>query len=210
MQKKTEKTTFDIILSSNVFWAILSLVLATFIWVYYVSNYSTEMTRTFYGVEVTYLGRDAMRESQSLIVSREENTSVNLTLTGSRREMSKLSSENLKAVVNLSTVSNPGYRTMAYTISYPSSVNSAAIREEVKQPQTVGLQVSRMSTRVVDVTGRFEGTVADGYALDAAGMSFDPAYITLYGPEEELEQVKTASVTVVGSLSEMSSDTGAE
>ena len=197
MQKKNEKkTTAESFLDNRIFWAILSLLLASVIWVYYVSNYGTEMTRTFYGVEVTYLGRDAMRESQSLIISEEEATSVTLTLSGSRREMSKLTSDNLKAVVNLSTVTSPGYRTMAYSISYPSSVNSASIREEVKQPQTVGLKISRLSTRVVDVTGRFEGSLAEGYVLDAAGMSFDPASITLFGPEEELEQIKTASVVV--------------
>ena len=196
MQKKTGKKTVESLLDSRVFWAILSLLLATVIWVYYVSNYSTEMTRTFYGVEVTYLGRDAMRESQSLIISDEETSTVTLTLTGSRREMSKLSSENLKAVVNLSTVTSPGYRTMAYSIQYPSSVNSSSIREEEMQPQTVGLQISRLDTKVVDVTGRFEGTVAEGYALDAADMSFEPSYITLFGPEEELAQIKAASVVV--------------
>lgn len=197
MQKTTEKKTrTESLFDNHIFWAIVSLLLALFIWVYYVSNYGTEITRTFYGVEVTYLGRDAMRESQSLIISEEETTSVTLTLSGSRRELSKLTSEDLKAVVNLSTVANAGYRTMAYTISYPSSVNSASIREEVKQPQTVGLQISRLRTRVIDVTGRFEGTLAEGYVLDAAEMSFDPAYITLFGPEEELEQVKEASVVV--------------
>lgn len=196
MQKKTGKKTVESLLDSRVFWAILSLLLATVIWVYYVSNYSTEMTRTFYGVEVAYLGRDAMRESQSLIISEEETSTVTLTLTGSRREMSKLSSENLKALVNLSTVTSPGYRTMAYSIQYPSTVNSSSIREEEMQPQTVGLKISRLDTRVVDVTGRFEGTVAEGYALDAADMSFEPSYITLFGPEEELAQIKAANVVV--------------
>ena len=196
MQKKTETKTTRSLLDSSLFWAVMSLFLALLIWVYYVSNYGTEITRTFYGVEVTYLGRDAMRDSQSLIISEEETTSVTLTLSGSRREMSKLTSDDLKAVVNLSTVMSAGYRTMAYTISYPSSVNSASIREEVKQPQTVGLQISKLANRLVDVTGRFEGTLAEGYALDAAGMSFDPAYITLYGPEEELAQIASASVVI--------------
>lgn len=197
MQKKNEtKANSKSIRDNRIFWAILSIFLATLIWVYYVSNYGTEITRTFYGVEVTYVGRDAMRESQSLIISEEETTSVTLTLSGSRREMSKLTSEDLKAVVNLSTVVSAGYRTMAYTISYPSSVNSASIREEDKQPQTVGLRISKLANRLVDVTGRFEGTLAEGYALDAAGMSFDPAYITLYGPEEELDQIETASVVI--------------
>ena len=196
MQKKNEtKKSSDSLKNSNILWGIVSVVLAILIWIYYGNNFGTEMTRTFYGVEVSYVGRDAMRDSQSLIISKEETNSVTLKLTGSRRDISKLTSEDLKAVVNLSSVTSAGYRTMAYTVSYPSTVNSASIREE-KSPQTVGLQISRIATRVVDVKGRFEGTLAEGYALDAAGMSFDPAYITLSGPEEELSQISFASVIV--------------
>ncbi len=196
MQTKNETKTSKSLWDNTVFWAVASVLIALLIWIYYGNNFGTEMTRTFYGVEVTYVGRDAMRDSQSLIISDEETTSVTLKLTGARRDIAKLTSEDLKAVVNLSTVTSAGYRAMAYTISYPSSVNSASIREDSKQPQTVGLQISKLASRLVDVVGRFEGTVAEGYALDAAGMTFDPAYITLSGPEEELEQVKSASVTV--------------
>ena len=197
MQKMTEtKAKTKSLWDSRLFWAVISIVAATLIWAFYVSNYGTQVTRTFYGVEVTYVGRDAMRDSQSLIISREETTSVTLTLSGSRRELSKITSEDLKAVVNLSTVASPGYRTMAYSVSYPSSVNTSGIREENKQPQTVGLQISRLDTRVIELRGHFIGTLAEGYALDTGGMSFDPAYITLYGPEEELEQIASASVTV--------------
>lgn len=197
MQKKTEtKAKTKSLRDSKLFWAFVSLAAATMIWAFYVSNYGTQITRTFYGVEVTYVGRDAMRESQSLIISREETTSVTLTLSGSRRDISRMTSEDLKAVVNLSAVASPGYRTMAYSVSYPASVNSAGIREESKLPQTVGLQISRLDTRVVELRGHFIGTLADGYALDAGGLSFDPASVTLYGPEEELEQVAYAAVTV--------------
>ena len=79
---------------------LLSVLLALVIWVYYGLNFGTEMTKTFYGVEVTYSGQEAMRDSQNLIISNEETTTVTLTLTGSRRDISKLTSEDLKAVVN--------------------------------------------------------------------------------------------------------------
>ena len=166
------------------------------IWLYYGMNYGTAITTTFYGVEVTYTGRDALRDSQSLIISREETTSVTVKLTGSRRDISRLTSEDLKAVVNLSTVTNAGYRTMPYTISFPSSVNQSSITVSERTPQTVGLQISKLSTAPVEVRGRFEGSMAEGYVLDAAGMSFDPAYITLTGPEEELQEIDHAEVVV--------------
>lgn len=197
MRKTTEtKTSAKRLADSRIFWAVLSVFLSLIIWVYYGSNYGTEMTRTFSGVEVTYVGRDALRDSQSLVISNEETKTVTVTLTGSRREISKLTSDSLKAVVNLSTVASAGYRAMSYTISYPTSVNTANIRETNKLPQTVGLQISKLMTRIVDFKCRFDGTMADGYTLDFSDITFDPAYITLMGPEEELNQIDSAFVVL--------------
>ncbi len=197
MQKKSETTKNKGRQStgSRFFWAIASVLISLLIWVYYGSNFGTEMTKTLYGVELTYSGQDAMRDSLNLVIADVETTSVNVTLTGSRRDISKLTSSDLKAVVNLSSVTSAGYRTMGYTISYPSSVNSSGITEK-KEPQTVGLQISRLTNRVVDVTGRFEGSLQEGYALDSSGMTFEPASITLTGPQEELDQIHHADVVV--------------
>lgn len=197
MRKTTEtKTSAKRLTDSRIFWAVLSVFLSLIIWVYYGSNYGTEMTRTFSGVEVTYVGRDTLRDSQSLVISSEDTKTVTVTLTGSRREISKLTSDSLKAVVNLSTVASAGYRAMSYTISYPTSVDTANVRETNKLPQTVGLQISKLMTRIVDFKCRFDGTMADGYTLDFSDITFDPAYITLMGPEEELNQIDSAFVVL--------------
>lgn len=181
---------------SRIFWALLSLLTAFLIWIYYTSNYATSMTNTFYNVEVAYSGEDAMRDSLNLVISQEYNETVNVTLTGNRREISKLTAEDLKAVVNLSNVTREGYRTMPYTISYPTSVNSAGIKVTSQSPQTVGLYISKLSTKIVEVRGTFEGTVLDGYAVDSTHMSFDPAAVTLVGPEEVLDEISYAHVLV--------------
>lgn len=181
---------------SRILWAAVSLLAAFLIWAYYVSNYGADIERTFYGVEVVYSGESALRDSQNLIISQEETTSVNLTLTGSRRELGKLTSADIKAVVNLSNVTREGYRTMSYTPSYPSSVNTAAIRVTGQSPQTVGLYISKLATKIVPFEGTFEGTVRDGYAVDSGSMSFDPASITVTGPAEELEKIDHAHVVV--------------
>ena len=181
---------------SRILWACLSLVAAFMIWVYYTSNYGAEIERTFYGVEVVYTGESALRDSLNLVISQEETTSVNLTISGPRREISKLTSADIKAVVNLSNVTREGYRTMSYTPSYPSSVNTASIQVTGQSPQTVGLYISKLATKVVEVQGSFDGSVREGYAVDSSHMSFDPATVTLIGPEEELEQIHHAHVYV--------------
>lgn len=194
MQKKNE-TKNKKFTETRLFWALLSVALALVLWVYYGMNFGEAITKTFYGVEVTYSGQEAMRDSQNLIISDEETTTVNLTLTGSRRDINRLTSDDLKAVVNLSGVTSTGYRSMPYTISYPSSVNQNGINA-VKSPQTVGLTISRLTNRAFTVTGRFEGTLAEGYALDSAGLVFEPASVTLTGPQEELDQIDRAAVVV--------------
>lgn len=197
MQKKNMKdgilTKFQ---DNRIMWACLSLLAAFIIWVYYTSNYGADVERTFYGVEITYSGESALRDSLNLVISQEETTSVNLTISGPRRELAKLTSADIKAVVNLSNVTREGYRTMSYTPSYPSSVNTASIQVTGQSPQTVGLYISKLATKVVEVKGTFDGTVRDGYAVDSSHISFDPATITLIGPEEELEQVHHAHVYI--------------
>ena len=195
MQKNTtsgKSKLFD----SHVFLAVLSLLMAFLIWIYYTNNYATSMSKTFYNVEVVYSGEEAMRDSQNLVISQVDTETVNVTLTGNRREISKLSSEDLNAVVNLYNVTREGYRTMSYTMSYPTSVNSSGIKVSSQTPQTVGLYISKLATKIVDVVGTFEGTVLDGYAVDSTHMSFDPATVTLVGPEEILSQVDKAHVLV--------------
>lgn len=181
---------------SRILWALLSLLAAFLVWVYYTTNFATTTSMPFYDVEVVYSGEEAMRDSQSLVISQEDTETVDITLTGSRRELAKLTSADLKAVVNLSSVTREGYRTMPYTISYPTSVNSTGIKVSTQAPQTVGLYISKLATKPVDVKGIFDGTVLEGYAVDSTHMKFDPATVTLTGPEEILEQISSAQVVV--------------
>lgn len=193
------KTGFGVIRKlrdSRFFWAAVSLCVALFIWVYYTSNYGVTQTRVFYGVEVAFMGQDAMRDTQSLVVSSQDVNTVNVTLRGTRRDITSLSSDDIKAVVNLSNVTMAGYRTMNYSLSYPTTVNQSAIQEAAKSPSTIGLQISKLSTRSLQVTGAFEGTTLEGYMIDSSEMVFDPASVTFTGPEEELDQIAAVRVNV--------------
>ena len=196
MQKKNNPSAGGRKWRTRILCGAVSVLLAFVIWMYYSSNYATEITRTFYGVQVTYSGDTALRESMNLIVSHEEVTSVNVTLTGSRRDLAGLTSSDLKAVVNLSNVTRAGYRTMSYTISYPNSVYGSSIEVQSQSPQTVGLQISKLATKTISITGNFIGTVAEGYALDYTDITYDPAAVTLIGPEEELSEIAAAQVVI--------------
>ena len=196
MQNKTAKKGISKLWGSRLFWAALSLCAALIVWLYYTSNYGVSQTKVFYGVEVTFTGQDAMRDSLNLVVSNQDVTTVNVTLRGSRRDMARLTSDDIKAVVNLSNITMAGYRAMTYSLTYPSTVNVGNIQESSRSPSTIGLQISKLSTKSMVVSGAFEGNTEDGYMIDASEMVFDPAEITFTGPEEELAQITAARVVV--------------
>ena len=196
MRNKNGTSVIGRLLDSHIFWMVFSLCSALIMWIYYTSNYGATRTQTFYGVEVTFTGQEAMRDTLNLVVSDQDATTVNVTLTGTRRDISQINSADLRAVVNLSNITMAGYRTMSYSISYPTTLNQASIRETSKSPSTIGLQISKLSTKTFPVTGVFEGTTAEGYMVDSTEMTFDPANVTFTGPEEELEQIAAARVVV--------------
>lgn len=178
----------------RIFWAALSVIASVFIWCVYTINYGGEETRTFYDVEVAYLGESAMRDSLGLVVTREETSKVNVTVTGPRRYIINLTSADLSATVDLSRVTRQGDKTMNYNIAYPSDVDSSAMSVSRKSPEYVSLSVSKLTSKPVEVRGEFVGTVAEGYAVDT--MTFEPAVVTVTGPEEALAAISSAHVII--------------
>ncbi len=178
----------------RVFWATLSVVASILIWCVYTTNYGGEETRTFYDVEVAYAGESAMRDSLGLVITREETAKVNVTVTGPRRYIIDLTSADLAATVDLSRVTRQGDKTLNYTVSFPSDVDSSAMTVSRKSPEYISLSVSKLTTKAVEVKGEFIGTVAEGYAVDT--MTFEPAFVTVTGPEEALATISSAHVII--------------
>ncbi len=193
-QNKFRKKWINNLLERRIFWAVLSLLSALLIWVFYTVNYGGEETRTFYEVEVVYLGESAMRDSLGLVVTEEDTGKVNVTITGPRRYIIDLTSADLSATVDLSRVTRQGDKTMNYNIAYPSDVDSSAMNVTRKSPEYVSLSVSKLTTKAVEVKGEFIGTVAEGYAADT--MTFEPAFVTVSGPEEALADISSAHVVI--------------
>lgn len=195
MPQSKATTLFSKLVHSKVFWAILSIVLSFLLWVYYTSNYGEEITKVFSGIEVVYSGEATMREQLSLIITQEETQTVSVTLKGSRRDLLRLNRDDITAVVDVSKVTRAGYRSVSYSLNYPSYVDSSSITIEKQTPQTISFNVSKLASKSVNVEGKFVGTVSDGYVADTT-LSFDPATITITGPEEELDEINCAYVVI--------------
>lgn len=193
--KERKKLDLKRITESRVFWMILSLLAASLLWMYVTTTEGVEVEKTLTGVKIEFLGADAMRASSDLIVTEQDRTTVNLTLSSTRRVLSKLTNSNVTATVNLSNVVADGRYSVSYDISYPAGVNANEITLVHTSSDVVNFYVDKLARKTIEVKGAFTGNTADGYLADES-MVFDPLVVAISGPKTVISKVDHAFVAI--------------
>lgn len=173
---------------------VFSLICSLLIWVYVTESVSTDIERPFPGVKVVFEGENAMRDSKGLIVSDTGDTSVKVTLSGTRRAVSSLDSADLTAVIDLSGISKTGNYALAPKITYPNKFDSSAISVAVTNPETISFYIDKLSVVPVPIVGEFNGSAAEGFSAEP--LEFDSDSIKIYGPEKIISQIDYALVQI--------------
>ena len=180
---------------SRVFWMILSLFAASLLWMYVTTTEGVEVQKTLTGVKIEFLGADAMRASSDLIVTEQDRTTVNLTLSGTRRVLSKLTNSNVTATVNLNNVTADGRYSVSYDIAFPAGVNANEVTVVHTSSDVVNFYVDKLARKTVEVKGAFTGNTAEGYLADES-MVFDPLVVAISGPKTVISKVDHAFVAI--------------
>ena len=180
---------------SRVFWMILSLFAASLLWMYVTTTEGVEVQKTLTGVKIEFLGADAMRASSDLIVTEQDRTTVNLTLSGTRRVLSKLTNSNVTATVNLNNVTADGRYSVSYDIAFPAGVNANEVTVVHTSSDVVNFYVDKLARKTVEVKGAFTGNTAEGYLADES-MVFHPLVVAISGPKTVISKVDHAFVAI--------------
>lgn len=187
------KTPIRKLFDSKIFWAVVALVASLAIWVYVTSADSNDFKQTFRNVRVEIVGADTLRSTRNLIVTDLDTNSVTVEITGPRRIVSPLDSEDLVAQVDVSKLTQSAYTSQKYDIVYPSRVDERDLTVERKSPENVNFMVSLLTTKTVPVRGGFEGKPAEGFTAESP--VFEPSTITITGPDAYIKNVDHAWVT---------------
>lgn len=182
-----------IVLDSRIFWLIVSLLASLAIWIYVTSEETEDFKTTFRNVRIEVVGEESLRSSRNLIVTDLNTSSVTVEITGPRRIVAPLDSEDLIAQVDVSKLTRAAYTTLKYDIVYPNSVDERYITEEKKTPEYVNFTVSQLTSKPVQIRGGFEGSLAEGYTAETP--VFEPSTVTVTGPEAYLKDVDYAYVS---------------
>ena len=187
------KTKIKKLYDSRAFWMIVSLIASLAIWVYVSSVESDEFKKTFRGVEVKLSGETLLRDSKNLVITDMDTGTVTIEVVGPRRVVAGLDEEKLYAQIDVSKLSRAAYTSQQYSVIYPDGTDTSNLRITRKTPETINFMVSAQTSKSVPVRGSFEGSVAEGFTAESP--VFEPATITLTGPETYLKNVEYAWVS---------------
>ena len=194
MNKKISDTLHTNIRVRALLMGVFSVICALLLWVYVTETQGEEIPKPFSGVKVVYEGETTIRDTRELIISEKTVTSANVTLVGNRRTVASLDATDLTVVVDLSDITATGNYSRAPRVTFPSRTDTSAISQVECSPGVIDFYVDKLSKKTVEVTGRFDGSAAEGFSADP--LEFSPSTVIVYGPEKVLADVDRAFVEV--------------
>lgn len=181
-EKRTKK-----IYDSKVFWMIISLLCSLMMWAYVTSQDTTDKNLTFTGIPVEFQGQEELLSERDLSITDVSADSVSIVVKGNRSTISKLKASDIKAVIDVSSITAPNNMTWTYKLVFPNYVNENEISVVRKNPDTINFTVIKNGSKTVDIKGSFGGTIAEGCVAEE--FVFDPKTLTIDGPEEIINKI---------------------
>lgn len=191
MDKKNKKPN---ILDNKFFLIVISLLASILLWAYVTTSEGDVIERTYEGVQVVFKGQETLLEKDGLVISNVSSNTVSVRLRTTRREISKLSSSNMVAVVDVSKFNSIGNYNQSVAIEFPIGSDTSSIDIVSTLPLSVSFNIDKTSTKTIELQGKFVGTVAEGFA--AHPFEFNPQTVTISGPENEINKVVCGWVEV--------------
>lgn len=171
---------------------LLSLTIAFGLWLYVVTVISPESESSLYNVPVELVGADYLDAHNLILTSDTKGLKMDLTLSGNRADLRKLSSSNITIIADLSTITRPGEHQVPCTISFQSGT-----AEVIGQnPEYITVVVAEQETKTIPVKVIYTGTVRTGYEANKDMTTMDHTSVTIKGPKETVEQISYAAIVV--------------
>ena len=191
MEQKNEKSGVS---RNKVLQVIASILVAVAIWVYVDVEKAPERTKTIRDIPVEFSGESTTLADKNLMLLSGYDTTVDLTIKGTKRELVKINKDNVRPVASTSSIDSVGVHTLRWDVVYPDGVQSSALSVDWASKYKVTVTVGELYTKEVPVNCVVTGTVADGYFTGETVL--DPTTLVLRGQRDDLLNVAYAKLTV--------------
>ena len=191
MEQKNEKGGFS---RRKALQVVISILVAIAVWVYVDVEKAPDRTKTIRDIPVEFSGESTTLADKNLMLLSGYDTTVDLTIKGPKRELVKISKDNVQLVASTSSIDSVGVHTLRWDPIYPDGVQSSSLTVDWASKYKVTVTVGELYTKEVPVNCTVTGQVADGYFTGETVL--DPTSLVLRGQRDDLLNVAYAKLTV--------------
>ncbi|MGI6743693.1 MAG: YbbR-like domain-containing protein [Eubacteriales bacterium] len=186
--------------AANIMFMAVSLVLAFILWLYAISTGTQVVTSAIKAVPITIEGGGS-----TLSVYNALNSTVDVTIEGTKSELKNVSPADVTAWVDISGINTAGIYTLDVNVSVPDGVWVAE-----QSVSTMKLRLDNRSTTTVPVKAYINSFMIDsGGEIGSSDMSYDITETVVTGPESVLARITEARLQVsLGKVSNSQTYTG--
>lgn len=172
---------------------LLSILIATSIWMYVRAGEDPEMENRVRGIPVFVTG-DRVLENQGLMIDAISQQTVSLTWKGSWRDIGSLDKSTVSVGVDVSRITEPGVYELDYVVNYPPHVATSAISLQEKEPQKITVTVSEIYSQTFEIQPLLKGSVASGY--QAGDFIVEPETVMISGVRQKVSRIDRVQVVL--------------
>ena len=191
MEQKNEQGGFS---RRKALQVVISILVAIAVWVYVDVEKAPDRTKTIRDIPVEFSGESTTLADKNLMLLSGYDTTVDLTIKGPKRELVKISKDNVRLVASTSSIDSVGVHTLRWDPIYPDGVQSSSLTVDWASKYKVTVTVGELYTKEVPVNCTITGQVADGYFTGETVL--DPTSLVLRGQRDDLLNVAYAKLTV--------------
>ena len=174
-------------MQSNFALAILSVIIAVFVWLIISLTQYPDSQKTIEHIPFSRDISGSVAESSGLSIMSSDVEEVTVELLGSKLQVGNLNNENLVAYIDADSVTTAGTRNLTIKIKGSSGINY-----EIKsiKPATANVVFDKTDTREFTVYPKIpKASVVDGKAIDENDMTCDPSVVRITGPSSQLDKI---------------------
>ena len=183
-------------MKSKIWTLLLSIVLATGLWMYVITTVSPNSKTTVQDIPVVFEGESWLLENRNLMITDGMDATVDLDVSGNRSDISKLNRSNVVLKIDLTKVYESGTANLTYSISYPPDVPIGSISVENRSPAAVRLTVEKRLAKEIPVHVAFSGAVPEEFIADTENVVLDYNVVNIKGPASVVEKIAQARVDI--------------
>ena len=183
-------------MKSKIGTALLALLVSFGLWLYVITVVSPGSEQTYYNIPVVFNG-GSLLESRGLMMVSDPNVKVDLTLSGNRTDLNKLSSDNITILADMSGITAPGSYNIYYSVAYPGTASTGGITIVDQSVQQISVTVAERGEKPIPVEISYAGTqlpTDKNYIVEREVLGHES--ITVSGPKTVVDNLEKAVISV--------------